>query len=42
MENHVLDNVGVNFLFNQGANLTGGLIDQDRLYNVINKVKSIA
>lgn len=42
MENQVLDNVGVNFFFNKGPNLTGGLIDQDRLLNVINKVKSIA
>jgi len=33
--------VEVNFLFNQGGKLTNGLIDQDRLFDVMNKVKSM-
>ena len=42
LENKVLDNVGVNFMFNQGADLADGLIDSNRLLTVVNKVKAIA
>ena len=41
LENKVLDNVGVNFMFNQGADLADGLIDSNRLLTVVNKVKAI-
>ena len=42
LEKDVVDNVETNFLFNQGANLTSGLIDQDRLYLVMVKLKELA
>ena len=42
MENKVLDNVGVNFMFNEGADLADGLIDSNRLFTMVNKVKAIA
>jgi len=38
----VLDNVDTNFIFNQGVNLATGLIDLDRLYTVMNKIKELA
>ena len=41
LEENILDNVEVNFLFNQGGKLTNGLIDPDRLFDVMNKVKSM-
>jgi hypothetical protein len=31
-----------NFMFNEGSELASGLIDQERLHQVLNKVKSIA
>jgi len=37
-----LDNVDTNFIFNQGVNLATGLIDLDRLYTVMNKIKELA
>ncbi len=42
LEANVLDNVNVNFMFNKGAQLTNGLIDRERLYKVMMKVKSLA
>lgn len=42
LERDVLDNVDTNFLFNKGTNLSSGLIDQDRLYTVMNKLKELA
>jgi len=42
LEQDILDNVGVNFIFNKGTGLTNGLIDQDRLFNVMNKLKQLA
>jgi len=41
LECDVLDNVEVNFLFNKGDKLTSGLIDPERLFGVMNKVKSM-
>ncbi len=41
LEQNILNNVEVNFLFNQGNKLTNGLIDPDRLFVVMNKVKSM-
>ena len=41
LECDVLDNVEVNFLFNKGDKLTSGLIDPERLFSVMNKVKSM-
>lgn len=41
LEQNILNNVEVNFLFNQGNKLTSGLIDPDRLFVVMNKVKSM-
>lgn len=29
-------------MFNKGASLTSGLIDQDRLFTIMNKVKTLA
>ena len=37
-----MDNVETNFIFNKGANLAGGLIDQNRLFTVMNKLKELA
>jgi hypothetical protein len=42
LERDVLDNVDTNFIFNQGVNLATGLIDLDRLYTVMNKIKELA
>jgi hypothetical protein len=42
LEKDVLDNVDTNFIFNQGVNLATGLIDLDRLYIVMNKLKELA
>lgn len=42
LEQNVLDNVETNFLFNKGTRLTNGLIDPDRLWTVMNKLKELA
>ena len=41
LECDVLDNVDVNFLFNKGDKLTNGLIDPERLFSVMNKIKNM-
>ena len=42
LEQDILDNVSVNFIFNKGTSLVRGLIDQDRLFNIMNKLKQLA
>lgn len=42
LEQDILDNVGVNFIFNKGKGLARGLIDQDRIFSVMNKLKELA
>lgn len=42
LEQDILDNVGVNFIFNKGTGLARGLIDQDRIFSVMNKLKELA
>ena len=42
LEQDILDNVDVNFIFNKGTSLARGLIDQDRIYSVMNKLKELA
>lgn len=42
LEQDILDNVDVNFIFNKGTSLTSGLIDPDRLFSVMNKLKELA
>ena len=39
LEQDILNNVSVNFIFNKGTSLARGLIDQDRLFSVMNKLK---
>ena len=42
LEQDILDNVDVNFIFNKGTGLTSGLIDPDRIFSVMNKLKELA
>ena len=42
LEQDILDNVDVNFIFNKGVSLTRGLLDPDRIYSVMNKLKELA
>ena len=42
LEQDILDNVDVNFIFNKGTGLAWGLIDQDRIFSVMNKLKELA
>ena len=42
LEQDILDNVDINFIFNKGTHLTSGLINQDRLYRIMNKLKELA
>jgi hypothetical protein len=42
LEKDLLDNVETNFLFNKGVNLATGLIDSDRLFLIMNKLKDLA
>ena len=42
LEQDILDNVDVNFIFNKGTSLARGLIDQDRIFSVMNKLKELA
>lgn len=39
LEQNVIDNVDVNFLFKKGAELTTGLIDEKRVSGIMQKVK---
>lgn len=42
LENEVITNVDVNMLFREGKGLTAGLIDANRLRQVIDRIKNIA
>ena len=42
LEQDILDNVDINFIFNKGTSLASGLINQDRLYRIMNKLKELA
>lgn len=42
IEKGILDNVDTNFLFNKGESLTSGLIDSDRIFLIMNKLKELA
>jgi hypothetical protein len=42
LEQEILGNLDVNFLFNKGEKLRHGLIDQNRLYKIMLKIKEIA
>lgn len=42
LEQEILGNLDVNFLFNKGDKLRHGLIDQNRLYKIMLKIKEIA
>ena len=40
LEQGIIDDIGVNFLFKRGANLKDGLIDINRAYAIIQKIDS--
>jgi hypothetical protein len=42
LESQLLDNVAINFIFSKGKNLDNGLIDINRIYQIIEKIKQIA
>lgn len=42
LEQEILGNIDVNFLFNKGEKLRFGLIDPSRLYRIMLKIKEIA
>ena len=42
LEQDILGNLDVNFLFNKGERLRHGLIDQHRLYKIMLKIKEVA
>jgi hypothetical protein len=42
LEQEILGNIDVNFLFNKGDRLRFGLIDQHRLYKIMLKIKEVA
>lgn len=42
LEADILDNVDVNFLFNKGTGLARGLINEERLYDIMTKLKELA
>ena len=42
LEQDILDNVNINFLFSKGLGLTEGLIDGNRLYQLVEKIKELA
>ena len=42
LERDILDNVDINFIFNKGASLATGLIDDTRLFSVMTKLKELA
>jgi hypothetical protein len=39
LESQLLDNVAINFIFSKGKNLDDGLIDINRIYQIIEKIK---
>jgi predicted GNAT superfamily acetyltransferase len=41
-EKEILKNVNINFLFAKGYNLVDSLIDMNRVYLVVNKIKELA
>jgi hypothetical protein len=42
LEKDVVDNVETNFIFKKGTDLSSGLIDPNRLFTVMNKLKELA
>ena len=42
LEQEILGNLDVNFLFNKGDKLRFSLIDQNRLYRIMMKIKEVA
>ena len=42
LEQEILGNIDVNFLFHKGERLRFGLIDQHRLYKIMLKIKEVA
>ena len=42
LEGSLLADVPYNFMFNKGQELTGGLIDPERLHQVLSKVRTLA
>jgi hypothetical protein len=42
LEQHIFENVDINFVFNKGQKLTEGLLDPDRIFNIMNKLKQLA
>ena len=41
LEQNIIDDIGVNFLFKRGKGLKEGLIDIDRAYKIVDKIDSI-
>lgn len=42
MEQDILGNIDINFLFCKGENLRNGLIDQTRIFKIMQKIKDVA
>lgn len=42
MEQDILANIDINFLFNKGEQLRFGLIDQKKAYKLMLKIKEVA
>ena len=42
LENTLLDNVAINFIFSKGMNLSNDLLDINRIYQIIEKIKQLA
>lgn len=42
LEAELLANVDINFLFSQGDGLNEGLIDEDRIHKIVEKIKELA
>ena len=42
LESQLLDNVAINFIFSQGKKLNEGLIDVNRIYQIVEKIKQLA
>ena len=42
VERDILNNVDINFVFAKGQGLTEGLIDCDRVYHIVLKIKEVA
>lgn len=41
MEQNIIDDIGVNFLFRRGTGLKDSLIDIDRAFNIVSRVENI-